>query len=137
MKESAICFLQRSLVLIGILAKYGSTWTLENPGTSLLFHVPAVKRLTFKKDVSAVCLDQCMFGLRIPGSDLLVKKYTKIIGNVDLTPLAVLCDKGQEHIAAIGGIKTPQGWRRRTSLAGAYPQALCAALERAVRAHYC
>jgi len=78
-----------------------------------------------------------MFGLKIPGSDLLVKKYTKIIGNVDLSSLAVKCDKGHDHIAAIGGIKTPQGWQRRTSLAGAYPQALCTALARAVRAHYC
>ena len=101
-----------------------------------MFEVPAVKRLTFKKDVSCVSFDQCMFGLKIPGSDLLVKKFTKIIGNVNLSSLAIKCDKSHNHIAAIGSIKTPEGWRRRTSLAGAYPAALCTALERAVRSHH-
>ena len=37
--------------------------------------------------------------------------------------LHVLCSHSHEHVAALGGIKTPDGWTSRSKLAGAYPPA--------------
>ena len=79
-----------------------------------------------------------MYGLRICGchANEFVQKYTRIICNLDISAVERTCDRTHSHVVAIGQVKTKSGWKRRTSLAGKYPQALCAALvEAATQAH--
>ncbi len=127
--------LRRSLVLIRLLAKGGNTWSLENPGTSYLFHMPSVKQLMSRVSVSVAILDQCMFGLRFQGAprSRRVRKYTKIIGNLDLSSLSLRCNRKHEHDQVIGSIMTKTGRQQRSALAAVYPLALCRMLELAAR----
>jgi hypothetical protein len=125
--------LTRSLALIRLLAQGGNTWSLENPGTSWVFHMPAIQKLLRRQSVYSVFLDQCMFGLKVPGCKAgeYVRKYTRIIGNLPLHTLNLRCDNSHTHVHAIGTTKYRGKMEKRSSLAGRYPLRLCAAVEAA------
>jgi hypothetical protein len=108
---------------------------LENPGTSYLFHMPSVKQLTSRVSVDVAILDQCMFGLRFQGAPKTnrVRKYTKIVGNIDLSALNLRCNRKHDHDQVIGSVLTKSGWQQRSALAAVYPFALCRMLELAAR----
>ena len=93
--------LERSLTLIRLLLKADptNTFSLENPGPSLLFHMKAVKRLLMKPGVGSYTVDQCMHGLRLPGDapQNRVRKRSKFIGNIDMTSLCTPCDGSHPH----------------------------------------
>jgi len=130
--------LERTLKLIKLLSQSGHTWTLENPGTSFVFRMPKVVRLLKRQSVSSVKFDQCMFGLKIEGSQdgMLTKKFTRIIGNINLDSLFRKCDHGHQHQEALGSTKTATGWKNSARLAGAYPVELCRAIQKvALEAH--
>ena len=56
------------------------------------------------------------------------KKHTQFAGNVpELEKLAKTCRCRQPHVYAVGGVKTKNGWKRRSELAGRYPTPLCQA----------
>ena len=130
--------LDRSLALIRALLRgnRNNTFTLENPDTSFLFRMPGMRRLCRRSQVSSVILDQCMFGLRIPGckQNEYVKKKTRFVGNVNLAAILLKCDGSHRHVHALGGVKTSTGWERRSALAGRYPELLCQQLEILTRA---
>ena len=127
--------LRRSLVLIRLLAKGGDTWSLENPGTSYLFHMPSVKQLTSRVSVDVAILDQCMFGLRFQGAprSTRIRKYTRVVGNIDLSSLGLRCNRKHDYDQVIGSILTKAGWQQRSALAAVYPLAFCRSLELAAR----
>ena len=130
--------LKRTLILIRILGKVGHTWTLENPGTSYVFRMPSIVRLLKRKSVCSVKFDQCMYKLHIDGDpeNTYTKKYTRIIGNLDVSSLHKQCDHTHAHREALGSTKTATGWKNRARLAGAYPPELCRAIEQvALMAH--
>ena len=129
--------LRRTVMLIKVLIKYGNFWTLENPTSSLMFWMPSVKRLSLSKQRRRARLHQCMYLLQLPGSgpNVFCKKDTTFLGNVPgLEQLSVSCDGSHEHEHVIGGVKTPNGWKRKSELAGAYPLALCKKYEEIVAA---
>ena len=56
----------------------------------------------------------------------LAKKNTRMVGNLPfLEKLSRRCQCQAAHVHAIGGIKTKQGWKKRSDLAGHYPIPLC------------
>ena len=125
--------LDRCLVLIRLLAIGGNTWTLENPGASYLFKMPKVKKLLKRQSTRSAFLDQCMYNLKIPGcrSGEFVKKFSRIIGNIDLHSLAIKCKGEHSHVQAIGAVQFKGKSHKRSALAGRYPAMLCDAVQRA------
>ena len=127
--------LRRTVHLCNILADNGSFFTMENPLSSFAWKIPFLVKLARRWGCSEVPLDQCMFGLKIPGLEGslgLAKKPTKFLGNMPhLDLLARRCSHSHEHVAVLGGVKFGGKWQRRSTLAGSYPRALCTAYARA------
>jgi hypothetical protein len=111
----------------------GGKVILEHPKDANSWLTAELQRLLEDDSFQTAVFDQCMFNLRLPGTppQHKVKKFTRIIGNLDLSSLAKSCDHSHYHIQAIGGIKTKSGWAKRSALAGRYPRELCEALEEA------
>ena len=109
------------------LAERGCWFSIENPTTSFAWSHPAMKRLTKLKGVRLVRFDQCEYGLTFPDAraDQRCKKDTMLLTNAPLDSLARKCQGTHEHIACMGGVRTSEGWRSRSSLAGRYPKNLC------------
>ena len=80
----AVGSLCRSLSLMGAL------WSIENPQGSYCFCYAPIRDLSLLPEVSDVHFDQCMFGLRPPGTDVpadqRVRKSTTIRSNVAFFP---------------------------------------------------
>lgn len=123
--------LRRTLVLIDLIEKAGSWWTLENPKTSYAWHMPNMKKKLNHRGVIAASMHQCAYGLRLPdshGEYGPCKKHTQFAGNIPgLEQLAKTCHCRKAHVYAVGGVKTKNGWKRRSELAGHYPTPLCQA----------
>lgn len=121
--------LARSIILIDILVAHGNFWTLENPLTSYLWSMPSLKRKLKDKECFSVTFDQCAYGLKLPDENGVLrpcKKATRIIGNIStLEELSRKCTCVHKHVHALGGVRTPCGWKRRSELAGHYPIRLC------------
>ena len=121
--------LRRTIILCYILVEHGSFFTIENPKSSYAWKMPAMKKLLEKTGSHVVHLDQCEYGLRIPsdkGSPVLARKSTTFAGNLpELSRLARACSHQHEHVQVIVSVKTSNGWERRSTLAGAYPRAMC------------
>lgn len=87
-------------------------------------------------DCFSVTFDQCRYGLKLRDDDGKLapcKKATCIVGNVDsLSSLHRKCLCTCSHVHAVGGVRTPQGWKRRSELAGHYPIQLCDAYAQAM-----
>ena len=120
--------LRRTIQLIKILQENGSYWTLENPHSSYVWYMPAMVSLQNKPGANYAVLDQCAYGLRIKGVGNAFgpcKKRTRIVGNLpNIAELSRNCGCRQQHIHAVGGVRTKTGWKRRSELAGHYPRGL-------------
>eukprot|EP00438_Fugacium_kawagutii_P016098 Skav225961 [mRNA] locus=scaffold6030:95987:98131:- [translate_table: standard] len=121
--------LERTFQLIAALTKAGNWWTLENPKSSYVWLMPRLVAWLKQHCVYDATLHQCAYGLRLKGPDGKYgpcKKHTKFIGNLPhLADLSQLCHCHVPHVHAVGGVKTKQGWKRRSELAGHYPTRLC------------
>lgn len=121
--------LHRTVYLCELLWKHNSFFTIENPKSSYAWHMPAMIALLKRSKAEVVFLDQCEYGLQIPdpeGNLGLARKSTAFCGNMPrLSRLARSCKCDHQHVQVIGGIKTKNGWQKRSVLAGAYPPALC------------
>ena len=128
--------LARTLCLISILERHGNFWTLENPLTSYVWCMDSMKRKLEQENCFSVTFDQCSYGLKLrddKGDLGPCKKATRIVGNVNsLLNLQRKCSCKAKHIHAVGGVRTPQGWKRRSELAGHYPIQLCDAYAQAI-----
>lgn len=121
--------LKLTLQLIAALVKAGNWWTLENPKSSYVWLMPGLlKRVRHHCTYEAI-MHQCSYGLRLLGTNGRYgpcKKHTKFIGNLPhLSDLSQLCHCHENHVHAVGGVKTKRGWKRRSELAGHYPTKLC------------
>ena len=123
--------LRRTLILISILEANGNRWTLENPSSSYVWLMPAFQKWLISQKCKSVVFDQCSYGLKLLGTDGKYgpcKKSTRLVGTLEGLPqLECRCSCTCDHVHAVGGIKTKQGWKRRSELAGHYPSALCRA----------
>ena len=123
--------LKRTVYLCQLLHKHGSFFTIENPQSSYAWHMPQMQKLLRKCNAQHVVLDQCEFGLTIPGPEgepMLARKSTTFAGTLpNLEKLGRKCSKQHEHAQVIGSVKTQTGWEKRSTLAGAYPWELCKA----------
>ena len=131
--------LRRTLILIDILERSGNYWTIENPASSYLWLMPKIRAKIDNPKNYLVHIDQCCYGLRIPDENGVLgpcKKPTKFLGNISfLQSLESRCQCGVEHVHAVGGVKTKQGWKRRSEIAGHYPLKLCNAYAKMLRQH--
>ena len=121
--------LSRTVYLCQLLHDHGSFFTIENPHSSYAWLMPQMKCLLSRANAASVELDQCQFGLRIPGEDGnlgLAKKGTRFAGTLPgLDALARKCTHDHKHVQVIGTVKMQGKWRKRSEIAGAYPMALC------------
>ena len=101
--------LRRTLVLIDLIEKAGSWWTLENPKTSYAWHMPNMKKKLNHRGVIAASMHQCAYGLRLPdshGEYGPCKKHTQFAGNIPgLEQLAKTCHCRKAHVYAVGGLR--------------------------------
>ena len=120
--------LRRTMCLIDILEAHSNWWTLENPDSSYAWWMPKLKSKLSKPPVEYVVLDQCAYGLRLLGENNKYgpcKKCTRFAGSLPgLVGLGKRCTCRQPHVHAVGGVRTKNGWKRRSELAGHYPGAL-------------
>ena len=120
--------LRRTMCLIDILEAHNNWWTLENPDSSYAWWMPRLKNKLIKPPVEYVVLDQCAYGLRLLGENNKYgpcKKCTRFAGSLPgLVGLGKRCTCRQPHVHAVGGVRTKNGWKRRSELAGHYPGAL-------------
>ncbi len=121
--------LRRTCVLIDILERHKNLWTLENPASSYAWLMPVLATLVNKPEVYEAVFHQCAYGLKLPdkyGELGPCKKHTRVVGNLPrLGELSRRCTCKEEHIHAVGGFRTREGWKRRSEIAGHYPPALC------------
>ena len=131
----------RVVMLCIILSNHGSFFTIENPKTSYLWKLTVFRELFQLDNCQIVDFDQCEYDLRIPNESgvlALAKKSTTIVGTLpNLSLLKRKCTKTHSHVQVIGGVKTKQGWKKRSELAGAYPQQLCKAYHRCCEKAFC
>lgn len=124
----------RTLYLCELLHAHGSFFTIENPQTSYVWKMPQLLRVSEKTGAQKVVFDQCQYGFKIPDSSHIAgpaKKGTIFWGTLTgLERLERRCCGEHRHVQVIGGVKTRQGWVRRSELAGAYPHQLCSAYHR-------
>ena len=121
--------LERTLILIDSLEKHGNFWTLESPASSYAWRMPGLKeRMSDGKHLIAL-LHQCACGLKLKDSEGKwgpCKKHTRFLGNLPTLPeLSRMYHCHSKHVHAVEGVRTPEGWKRRSKLAGHYPYALC------------
>ena len=122
---------ERTIILCIILHEHNNFFTIENPRTSHVWNLKILKDLVSKTKCQRVDFDQCEYGLKIPDDEGvlgLARKSTSIVGTLPTLPhLRRKCCGSHGHVQVIGGVKTKAGWKRRSTLAGAYPFQLCSA----------
>ena len=118
--------LERTLILIDGLEKHGNFWTLENPASSYAWHMPGLKERMSDGKHPIALLHQCAYGLKLKDSEGgPCKKHIRFLGNLPTLPeLSRMCHCHSKHVHAVGGVRTPEGWKRRSELAGHYAYAL-------------
>ena len=130
--------LRRTNILISILEEHGSFWTLENPASSYLWSMKSMRERINNPRNHWVYFDQCFYGLQLKDDQGCLgpcKKPTKMLGNLtNLPKLEARCRCEKPHVHAVGGVRTKQGWKRRSELAGHYPLKLCHAYANIVSA---
>lgn len=87
--------------------------------------MPSIEKKMREQRCHEVHLHQCSYGLMLRDSQGRYgpcKKPTRIIGNLHtLKDLAQSCTCKKQHVHAVGGVRTPSGWRRRSDLGGITP----------------
>ena len=121
--------LRRTMVLIKTLERAGNFWTLESPASSYVWSMPSVINKLDSPACEQALMHQCAYGLKLKDDEGLLgpcRKHTRFAGNLPgLRDLSRLCHCRSRHVHAVGGVRTPHGWKRRSELAGHYPLALC------------
>ena len=121
--------LSRTVYLCRLLHQAGNFFTIENPRGSFAWKMPKMEDLLKRTRAERVHLDQCCYGLKIPGMNGLpglARKNTTFAGTLPtISHLAATCSKDHDHVHVIGGVKVGKKRTRRSELAGAYPTALC------------
>ncbi len=111
----------------------GCFFSIENPKSSYLWHMPdvlALSGLAFKVD-----FDQCEFGLSLPGSSgaSRIRKPTTVLTNLpELRVLARTCKKDHDHVRCWGSARIGGTRVDLASWAGVYPKELCRVWAQAV-----
>ncbi len=120
---------ERTFILCRILYNHNNFFTIENPRTSHVWNLKSLIKLFSETKCSRVDFDQCEYGLKIPDDEGvlgLARKSTSIVGTLpNLISLSRKCSGLHSHVQVIGGVRTKTGWKRRSTLAGAYPSQLC------------
>ena len=126
--------LRNSIRIVTVCVSVGAFWTLENPGSSFLFRMPAVNRLLSLRSTHSILVDMCAFGLvERPGGPY-YKKRTRIIGNLPgLDALVRSCPKDHEHQHVEDNVVIDGKSVKRSKLAGVYPRSFCLALSKLVK----
>ena len=108
-----------TLRVMRLCRKFGVYYSVENPASSALFKwKPFAAAMRWPCSVSFV-YDNCRFGAAW-------LKPTRIVTNLpELAVLGVRCAGGHSHVPLRGQVRIDGKWVWRTSLAGAYPPALC------------
>ena len=119
-------------------------FTIENPKQSLMFDSHNMIRLYQHTSVFVADLDQCAYGLALPGgpAHTFCKKSTRIVANFgDIRTVARICPGlscTHKHEHAIGTRRVIVDGKAVTmsmaKAAGRYPSSLCHAIAVAVRA---
>ena len=130
----------RTIHLCKLLDAHGSFFTLEIPSTSYAWHVPLLKSLIHDKNCKEVLVDQCRYGLKTPGQCGklgLAQKLTLFVGTMPgLEKLSKRCQHDHQHVQIIVKAKVNKKWKKRSTLAGFYPQALCEAFAKQFEAAF-
>jgi len=123
--DEANTLVQFSTGILLLGRRMGVPVTLENPASSLMFHMPSIARLAALPGFSSAVCEYCMFGAPW-------RKSTKLIGfNIRLDRLASYrCIKTQRGLCA----RTQRPHQRlhgteegldKTKIAQAYPRKFC------------
>ena len=75
-------FLKFSMRVCKTQIDKGLYFAFEHPDGAKSWAVPCVKRLRARADVYEATFDMCSFGLKAPGSNLPMKKRTRIMTNL-------------------------------------------------------
>jgi hypothetical protein len=120
---TANLLVRRSVELCRLLSRLGGFWSVENPGTSLLWRFPEIVSLACNGFY--VRFDACAYGAQIAGEGRF-RKRTRLLTNMGkLRLLERRCNCAEPHVILAGQTKTKQGWRSRTALASEYSHGLC------------
>jgi len=114
-------FVHLGLAVFELQMACGLAASIENPGTSMLWHVESVQKFIVANSLSFVALDMCQFGAAF-------KKFTKILTNVSaFSKLNKRCTGNHIHEVLAGSMFDPHTnkWQSRTKLAAEYPVAFC------------
>ena len=106
-------------------------FVFEHPEFARSWKYQGLIDLEKQTGVTMVCLDMCMFGMRDIGSDVRIKKGTRLLGNLDediMKRMEKRCDKTHEHQVCEGQVKVEGRWMNRTRLAQVYPREFCSSL---------
>lgn len=113
---------RRTVSLCRLIAQAGGFWSIENPNSSLLWHLPEVARLVGQG--SFVRFDACAYGARIPGEGAF-RKRTKLLTNMlPLRGLERRCTCTEPHVELKGKTRVAGRWVNRTQYASEYTQRL-------------
>ena len=112
-----------TLRLLRLCTRYKIHFSLENPASSALFRWPPFARFLRQHCVSSVVIHYCRWGASY-------LKPTRVVSSIAaLDALETRCLGGHHHEHLQGVVKVQQGEKQvtmwKTSLAGAYPPALC------------
>jgi len=113
-------------LLVALLAN-GCYFTLENPAGSYVFRHPRILAALEGHFHMFVTLDQCQYGLKLPGckSNEFCRKRTTILTNIpELRDLAKLCpgtSASHKHVHAWGSAKVGNKLMRMSTAAAHYP----------------
>eukprot|EP00435_Cladocopium_sp_Y103_P055182 s631_g18.t1 len=116
-------FLELTTQLAQLCHSHGIPWSVENPATSFLWHMPPMLALMALPRFSWIQLDMCRFGAPH-------KKPTALLSSADLHALALECDmavRPHVHEPLVGTVLLDNKKVYKTKLAQVYPAALCAA----------
>ena len=124
MKEKIGCELAfLTVLMIEICFACGTSWSLENPATSMLWELWPIKQLMMRDDVFVIDFPMCAYGTAF-------KKMTRLItNNPALCSLQRQCRHKKHAQQLVGRVKVVKSdgttsYHNRTELAGAYPQKL-------------
>jgi len=110
-------FLHLSLVVFELQLVGGNSASMENPGSSMMWHVSSVVAFVAKWQLIFVAFDMCQYGAPF-------KKYTKLLTNVPaFASLSRRCCGNHVHEVLAGAVYDPVSckWQSRTKLAQEYP----------------
>ena len=121
----------RVAMICCMLVTFGYHYSIENPHSSYLWKYPSIRRLYEHHNSVFATLDQCAFGLQLPGApkNTFCRKSTSILSN--LTQIATLSKRCpgfstcHQHEEAWGSRTVNGRSVKLCRAAGTYPRNLC------------